>query len=128
MLFILKILVCWRKSDRNKGLMRRLFDAVHFLRLMSVGEIATWAFLDWERRVFSKRGVVYETSVSRTESVDGHGKQRQGFYVVSYRDEPCVEMFIFSYATSVLVCEFLGMERVEGGSEYVSRVVYDRHV
>ena len=106
--------------------MRRLFDAVHFLRLMSVGEIATWAFLDWKGRVLSKRGVVYETSVSKIESVDGHGKQRQGFYVVSYRNEPCLEMFIFSYVTSVLVCKFLGMERGWGGDQNICHVLFTR--
>ena len=36
-----------------------------------------------------------------TESVDG--KQRKGFYVVSYSDEPCIEMVIFLYVPSVLV-------------------------
>ena len=43
----------------------KLFDAVLFLRLMSVGEIATWIFLDWKARALSKRGVVYGTSVYR---------------------------------------------------------------
>ena len=38
-----------------------LFDAVLSLRLMSVGEIATWVFLDWKGRSLSKRGVVYGT-------------------------------------------------------------------
>ena len=36
-----------------------------------------------------------------TESVDG--KQRKGFYVVSYSDEPCFEMVIFLFVPSVLV-------------------------
>ena len=36
-----------------------------------------------------------------TESVDG--KQRKGFYVVSYSDEPCLQMVIFLYVSSVLV-------------------------
>ena len=49
----------------------------------------------------SKRGVVCGTSVFRTESVDG--KQRKDFYVVSYNDEPCLEMVIFLYVPSVLV-------------------------
>ena len=45
-----------------KGVMRRLwfyelFDAVFFLRLMSVDEIATWVFLDWKGRALSERGV-----------------------------------------------------------------------
>ena len=52
---------------------------------MSVGEIATWVFLDWKGRALSKLGVVYGTLVFRTESVDG--KQRKGFYVVSYSDQ-----------------------------------------
>ena len=34
-----------------------------------------------------------------TESVDG--KKRKGFYVVSYSDEPCIEMVIFLYVPSV---------------------------
>ena len=36
-----------------------------------------------------------------TESVDG--KQRKGFYVVSYSDEPCFEMVIFLFVPPVLV-------------------------
>ena len=63
-----------------------------FLRLMSVGEIATWVFLDGKGRALSKRGVVCGTSVLRTESVDG--KQRKDFYVVSYNDEPCLEILL----------------------------------
>ena len=77
---------------------------------MSVGEIATWVFLDG-------KSVVCGTSVFRTESVDG--KQRKDFYVVSYSDEPCHEMVIFLYVPS---------ENGGGGggrSEHVSRVVYE---
>ena len=86
--------------------MRRLrfyeiFDAVLFLRLMPVGEIATWVFLDGKGQALSKRGVVCGTSVFRTESVGG--KKRKDFYVVSYNDEPCLEMVIFLYLPSVLV-------------------------
>ena len=67
------------QKEWSKGLMRRLwfyelFVAVLFLRLMSVGEIATWVILDRKGRALSKRGVVYGSSVSRTESVNG--KQR----------------------------------------------------
>ena len=104
MLFMLKKLkISLSKKEWIKGVMRRLwfyelFDAVLFLRLMSVGEIATWVFLDWKGRALSKRGVVYGTLVFRTESVDG--KQRKGFYVVSYSDEPCLEMVIFLYVSS----------------------------
>ena len=36
-----------------------------------------------------------------TESVDG--KQRKGVYVVTYSDEPFLEMVIFLYVSSVLV-------------------------
>ena len=43
----------------------KLFDAVLFSRLMSVGEITTWVFLDWKGRALSKRGVVCGTSVYR---------------------------------------------------------------
>ena len=68
---------------------------------MSVGETATWVFFDLKGRALSKRGVVYGTSVIMTESVDG--KQRKGFYVVSYSDEPCRGIFIFLYVPSVLV-------------------------
>ena len=92
-----------------------LFNAVLFLRLMSVGEIATWVFLDWKGRALSKRGVVYGTLVFRTESVDG--KQRKGFYVVSYSDEPCLEMVIFLYIPSVLVWNFFVMDGGGGGGE-----------
>ena len=67
------------QKEWSKGLMRslwfyELFVAVLFLRLMSVGEIATWVILDRKGRALSKRGVVYGSSVSRTESVNG--KQR----------------------------------------------------
>ena len=72
-----------------------------FLRLMSVGEIATWVLLDGKGWVLSKRGVDCGTSIFRTESVDG--KQRKYFYVLSYNDEPYLEMVIFLYIPSVLV-------------------------
>ena len=75
---------------------------------MSVGEIATSVFLDGKGRALSKRGVVCGTSVFRTESVDG--KQRKDFYVVSYNDEPCLEMVIFLYVPSVLVSKFFVMD------------------
>ena len=79
---------------------------------MSVGEIATWVFLDWKGQALSKRGIVYGTLVFRTESVDG--KQRKGFYVVSYSDEPCIEMVIFLYVPSVLVWKYFVMDLVRG--------------
>ena len=106
------------KKEWSKGLMRRLwfyelFEAVLLLRLMSVGEIATWVFLGWKGRALSKRGVVDGTSVFMTESVDG--KQRKGFYVVSYSDEPCLGMFIISYVPSVLVWKFFVMDGWGGG-------------
>ena len=50
-----------------------------------------------------------------TESVDG--KQRKGFYVVSYSDEPCLEMVIFLYVSSVLVRKFFGWGVGGGGVE-----------
>ena len=96
-----------------------------FLRLKSVGEIVTWVFLDLKGRALSKRGVVYETSVSRTESVDG--KQREGFYVVSYRDEPCLEMFIFSYVTSQCWSENFWEWRGMGGDQNMYHVLFTRH-
>ena len=108
MSFMLKKLkISLSKKEWIKGVMRRLwfhelFDAVLFLRLMSVGEIATWVFLDWKGRALSKRGVVYGTLVFRTESVDG--KQRKGFYVVSYSDEPCLETVIFLYILHAIQC------------------------
>ena len=71
-----------------------------FLRLTFVGEIATRVFFDGKGRALSKRGVVCGTSVF-IESVDG--KQRKDFYVVSYNDEPCLEMVIFLYVPSVFV-------------------------
>ena len=52
-----------------------------------------------------------------TESVDG--KQRKGFYVVSYSDEPCLEMVIlifvriFSVGLKIFVMDLVG----EGGGE-----------
>ena len=49
-----------------------------------------------------------------TESVDG--KQWKGFYVVRYSDEPCLEMVIFLYVSSVSVWKFFVMDLVgEGG-------------
>ena len=74
-------------------------------------------------RALSKRGVVYGTSFFRTESVKG--KQREGFYVVNYSDEPCLEMVTFLYVPSVLV--FMEWEVGERGgrSEHVTRVVYE---
>ena len=86
-----------------------------FYVLTSVGEIAIWVFLDWKGRALSKRGVVYGTLVFRTESVDG--KQRKGFYVVSYSDEPCLEMVIFLYIPSVLVWKRFVMDGGRGGGE-----------
>ena len=82
MSFMLKKLkISLSKKEWIKGVMRRLwfyepFDAFLFLRLMSIGEITTWVFLDWKGRALSKRGVVYGTSVFRTESIDS--KQRKG--------------------------------------------------
>ena len=138
MSFMLKKLkISLSKKEWIKGVMRRLwfhelFDAVLFLRLMSVGEIATWVFLDWKGRALSKRGVVYGTLVFRTESVDG--KQRKGFYVVSYSDEPCLEMVIFLYipsCNSVLVWKFFVMDggRVGGGGrdQNMYLVLFTRH-
>ena len=65
-----------------------------------------------------------------TESVDG--KQRKGFYVVSYSDEPCLEMVIFLYipsCNSVLVWKFFCYGYGGGGggerSEHVPCVVYE---
>ena len=118
------------KKEWIKGVMRRvwfyeLFSAVLFLRLMSVGEIATWVFLDWKGRALSKRGVVYGTLVFRTESVDG--KQRKGFYVVSYSDEPCLEMVIFLYIPSVLVWNFFVMDRGGGRDQNMYLVLFTRH-
>ena len=94
-----KLKISLSKKEWIKDIMRRswfyeLFDAVLFLLLMSVGEIATWVFLDWKGRSLSKRGLVYGTSVFRTESVDG--RQRKGFYVVSYSDEPSYKQTMFS--------------------------------
>ena len=103
----------WIKSVTRRLWFYELFDAVLFLRPMSVGEIATSVFLDWKGRALSKRGVVYGTLVFRTESVDG--KQRRGFYVVSYSDEPCLEMVIFLYIPPVLVWKFFVMDGGGGG-------------
>ena len=97
-----------------------VFDAVLFLRLMSVGEIATWV----KGQALSKRGVVCGTSVFRTESVDG--KQQKDFYVVSYNDEPCLEMVIFLYVPSVLVWKFFVMDGV-GGDQNMYHVLFTRH-
>ena len=129
MLFILTNLVYWRKSELKVSWgvcdFMNYLTRSFFLRLKSVGEIVTWVFLDWKGRALSKRGVVYETSVSRTESVDG--KQREGFYVVSYRDEPCLEMFIFSYVTSQCWSENFWEWRGMGGDQNMYHVLFTRH-
>ena len=77
----------------------KLFDAVLLLLLMSVGAIATWVFLDEKGGLFLN--VALFTGPQYTESVDG--KQRKGFYLVSYSNEPCLEMVIFLYVSSVLL-------------------------
>ena len=74
--FILKTLVYWRKNEVKVSWGVCDFTNLTtwrgpFLRLMSVGVIATRVFLDWKGRALSKRGVVYGTSVYRTESVAG---------------------------------------------------------
>ena len=77
MSFMLKKLkISLSKKEWIKSVMRRLwfyelFDAVLFLRLMSVGEIATWVFLDWKGRALSKRGVVYGTLVFMQNGISG---------------------------------------------------------
>ena len=48
-----------------------------------------------------------------TESVDG--KQEKGFDVVSYSDEPCLEMVIFLLVRSEWVGKFFVMDMVVGG-------------
>ena len=66
-----------------------------------------------------------------TESVEG--KQRKGFYVVRYSDEPCLDIVIFLYVSSVLVWKFCVTDFVvgEGGggererSEHVTHAVYE---
>ena len=60
---------------------------------MSVGKLLLG--FSWIENVALLMGPQY------TESVDG--KQRKGFYVVSYSDEPCLEMVIFLYVSSVMV-------------------------
>ena len=75
---------------------------------MSVGAIATWVFLDEKGGLFLN--VALFTGPQYTESVDG--KQRKGFYLVSYSDEPCLEMVIFLYVSSVLVWKFFVMDLV----------------
>ena len=95
---------------------------------MSVGEIATWVFLDWKGRLFLNVAVFMGPQY--TESVDG--KQRKGVYVVTYSDEPCLEMVIFLYVSSVLVWKFFcyGFGWGGGGgacerSEHVADAVYE---
>ena len=114
--FILKKFVYWRKSEVKVSwgvyVFMNYFTRTFFYGFMSFGEIATWVFLDWKGRALSKRGVVYGTLVFRTESVDG--KQRKGFYVVSYSDEPCIEMVIFLYVPSVLVWKRFVIEGERG--------------
>ena len=57
-------------------------------------------------------GPQYTVDGKQSESVDG--KQRKGFYVVSYSDEPCIEMVIFLYVPSVLVWKYFVMDLVLG--------------
>ena len=81
---------------------------------MSVGEIVTWVFFDWKGRALSQRGVVYGTSVFRTESVDG--KQLKGFYVISYSDEWTLSQDgHILYIPSVLVWTYFVMDGGVGG-------------
>ena len=75
---------------------------------MSVGAITTWVFLDEKGGLFLN--VALFMGAQYTESADG--KQRKGFYVVSYSDEPCLEMVIFLYVSSVLVWKFFVMDLV----------------
>ena len=66
-------------------------------------------------RALSKRGFMgleYTVDGKQSESVDG--KQRKGFYVVSYSDEPCIKMVIFLYVTSVLVWKYFVIDLVLG--------------
>ena len=62
-----------------------------------------------------------------TESVDG--KQRKGFYVVSYSDEPCLEMVIlifvriFSVGLKIFVMDLVG----EGGGGKRERSEHHHH-
>ena len=58
-----------------------------------------------------------------TESVDG--KQRKGFYVVSYSDEPCIKMVIFLYVPSVLVWKYFVMDLLRGWGGAGGREIRD---
>ena len=117
------------KKEWSKGIMRRLwfyeiFDAVLFLRLMSVGEIANWVLLDGKGRTLSKRGVVRGTSVFRTKSVDS--KQQKDSYVVSYNDEPCLVMVIICTYLQCWSENFFAMVGV-GGDQNMHHVLFTRH-
>ena len=67
-------------------------------------------FLGLKGRVLSKRGVVYGTSVYRSESVDG--KQRKGFYVVSLAS---TWLYFCTYLQCWSENSFLWMEGRGGG-------------
>ena len=115
--FILKTEISLLKKGWSKGVMRRLwfyelFDAVLFTASVRWWNCYFRVFLNGKGRALFKRGVVCGTSVFRTESVGG--KQRKDFYVVSYNDEPCLEMVIFLYLPSVLVWKCFIMD-VGGG-------------
>ena len=93
-----------------------LFDAVLFLRLMSVGEIATWVSWIEKGGLFLNAAVVYGILVFGTESVDG--KQRKYFYVFN-------TVMNFALRWSFFVCTFsvdpksfcYGWGRGGGGAE-----------
>ena len=76
-----------------------LFDAVLLSRPFFVGAIATCVLLDEKGGLFLN--VALFMGPQYTESANG--KQRKGFYVVSDSDEPCLEMVIYLYVSSVLV-------------------------
>ena len=68
-------------------------------KMTASNKFATW--VSW----IEKGGLFLNVALFRgrwyTESVDG--KQQKGFYVVTYSDEPYLEMVIFLFVPSVLV-------------------------
>ena len=104
-----------------------VYDVINYLSwsffysLMSVGELLLG--FSWIEKGGLFVNVALFMGPQYTESVDG--KQRKGFYVVSYSDEPCIEMVIFLYVPSVLVWKYFVMDLVWGWGGGAGREIRD---
>ena len=113
--FILKKLDFWRKTEVKVSwgvcnFINYLMQSYSY-SLCSLGK--SLLGFSWIEKSGFFLNVALFMGPQYTESVDG--KQRKGFYVVSYSDEPCLEPVIFLYVSSVLVWKFFVMDLVGGG-------------